>query len=75
MPHSPQNLACGVFSKPHPGQLFWSRAPHSVQNAIPSEFSNLQLAQRMLLLYSFGRCGARKTPELTLFDNWPPPAR
>jgi hypothetical protein len=37
--------------------------------------SEPQLAQRMLLLYSFGLARARKTPELTLFDNWPPPAR
>src|SRR5262245_35817548 len=47
--HSPQNLACGAFAKPHRSQRRLSAVPHSLQNFSPSEFSNPQLAQCILL--------------------------
>lgn len=47
MPHSPQNLNRGGFSKPHCGQQLWKGVPHSPQNFIPSGFSNPQIRQRM----------------------------
>ena len=50
-PHSPQNLACGAFLKPHWVQRRLSAVPHSLQNFSPSGFSNPQLAQRIGFLY------------------------
>jgi hypothetical protein len=63
VPHSRQNLVKGRFSNPHCGQRFSTEVPHSPQNFVPSGFSEPQLGQCMLPLYSFGRSGARKTPE------------
>src|SRR5262245_66233968 len=63
VPHSPQNLACGAFAKPHWVQRRLSEVPHSLQNFSPSGFSKPQLAQCMVPLYSSSLCGARKTLE------------
>jgi hypothetical protein len=63
VPHAEQNLAVGRACWPQLGQIRTNGAPHSSQNLAPSGFSPPQLAHRMLPLYSFGRCGARKTPE------------
>jgi hypothetical protein len=69
VPHSGQNLAVGRACWPQLGQIRTNGAPHSSQNLAPSGFSHPQLAQRMLPLYSFGRCGARKTPESVSRDR------
>jgi hypothetical protein len=45
--HSPQNLNCGKFSKPHRGHRFFSGSAQLPQNFIPGGFSVSQLAQRI----------------------------
>ncbi len=66
VPQLPQNFARRAFSKPQLGQLFLSRAPHSVQNAIPAGFSEPQLGQRMSPLYCSCSRSARETLLLIL---------
>src|ERR1700750_2801705 len=46
-PHSPQNLADGMFSKLQLAQGRFNAVPHSLQNFSPSGFSALQLAHRI----------------------------
>jgi len=45
VPHSPQNLAVGLFTVPQAGQPELSLAPHSVQNFRPASFSVEQFGQ------------------------------
>jgi hypothetical protein len=49
LPHSPQNLMPGAFSKPQLEHLTFSSAPHSPQNFMPLAFSKPQDGQRMIL--------------------------
>src|SRR5262245_28961414 len=60
VPQLAQNFAWGRLSYPHPRQEVLTAPPHSIQNLAPSGFSNPQLAQRMLPLYSFRLMRARK---------------
>src|SRR5262249_29588512 len=53
-PHLLQNFAVGRASRPQLGQVRASGVPHSSQNWAPASFSQLQLAQRIRPLYSFG---------------------
>jgi hypothetical protein len=46
LPHPPQNLAAGSFSKPQAGQGDGSGAPHWAQKRLAVAFSAMQLGQR-----------------------------
>jgi hypothetical protein len=46
LPHPPQNLALGSFSKPQAGQGDGSGDPHWAQKRLVTAFSAMQLGQR-----------------------------
>jgi hypothetical protein len=47
VPHSPQDFARVRFSAPQRGQQFVRGLPHSMQNLLPSGWSDPQLEQRI----------------------------
>ena len=47
LPHPPQNLAAGSFSKPQAGQGEGSGMPHWEQNRLVAAFSAMQPEQRI----------------------------
>jgi hypothetical protein len=49
VPHSPQNFAVGLTSRPQLGQARTSLVPHSSQNFVPSGLAKPQFLHSMLI--------------------------